>query len=619
MLALESIPWFIGSSAHALASTAASLLADSVYSSRLFDKDVWVNVMFGLRVALCLGAALFLLGEVRAWRMNVYVRERTKKRIALVMTVLAFATYFDFGNEKVRYKEYYHRHEFYHYYLGSKYSKELGYTRLYDCTLVAEVENGRRSQVADREFRDLRVNLIRQAKDTYVLDRPEECTKHFKSPERWTAFKKDIDWFYRSAAGSYWERMQQDHGYNPPPVWTMTGKILAELSPADDGYFKLLASIDVFLQAGMLVLLFWAFGWRVGLTGAVFWGCNAAANFYWTGGAFLRQDWVFLAVASVCLARKRYFFWAGFALMWSALLRVFPAALYGGWAAMVVLYVIERMRGRPPADGDKPGLLSYLHPSHRRLIAGSLAAIALLVPASMAATEGVTAYKEFVAHIKVHNETPLTNHMGLPTILTHTWEGRMRFTRNENLDDAFELWKKGRNDRKATMRPVQIGIFLGLWLWIAWAVRGSFRTWIGPALSLPLVMALTDLTCYYYSVYILAAVLFAARRPIGIALLATGAGSVVLLGKSIGYADLGFSGFYYVDDNFTAQSYLFFLFGLLMLWGYSRRFSLQAVKDWYNRRQPIGKSAVPKGSAAPKGGAVARESAKRESARAAEA
>src|SRR5690349_19996513 len=96
MQALDMIPWFSGSGAHTLAASSASLLADSIYSARLFDKDIWVNVMFGVRVALCLGVALFLLGEVSAWRMNVHVRERTKKRIALVLTVLAFATYFDF-------------------------------------------------------------------------------------------------------------------------------------------------------------------------------------------------------------------------------------------------------------------------------------------------------------------------------------------------------------------------------------------------------------------------------------------------------------------------------------------------------------------------------------------
>ena len=569
--------------------TLGSLLGAGLYDGRLFDKDIWVNLMFALRVTLCLGGALLLLAEVRARRMNIHIRERTRKRIALIMTVLAFGAYFDFGNEKVRYSEYYHRHELYHYYLGSKYSEELGYKMLYSCTMVAEVQNGRKSQIVDREFRDLTVNLIKQAKDTWVLTEPERCTERF-TPERWEDFKKDIDWFYKSAAGSYWERMQQDHGYNPPPVWTMTGKALASLHPADDGFFKFLASLDVLMQAGMIVLLYWAFGFRVGALGAIFWGCNAAANFYWTGGAFLRQDWIFLLVASVALARKRFFFWAGFALMWSSLLRVFPAALFGGWAAMTLLYAVQRMRGRDKAPGDRAtGLLSYLHPTHRRLIGGAVAALALLVPASMATTGGTQAYKEFADHIQTHKATPLTNHMGLPTILSHTWEGRMRFTRNENLDDAFEYWKKGRNDRKAQMRPVQMAIFLGFFLWIAWAVKSTRLVWVGPALSLPLVMCLTDLTCYYYCMYIVAAVLLAMRRPIGVALLATGASSVILLGKSIGYADLSFSGFYYVDDNFTAQSYVFLVFSILMLWAYSRPISMQALSRWWNpklRRVP---------------------------------
>src|SRR5690606_24596473 len=115
--------------------TLGSLLGAGLYDGRLFDKDIWVNLMFALRVTLCLGGALLLLAEVRARRMNIHIRERTRKRIALIMTVLAFGAYFDFGNEKVRYSEYYHRHELYHYYLGSKYSEELGYKMLYSCTM----------------------------------------------------------------------------------------------------------------------------------------------------------------------------------------------------------------------------------------------------------------------------------------------------------------------------------------------------------------------------------------------------------------------------------------------------------------------------------------------------
>jgi hypothetical protein len=320
----------------------------------------------------------------------------------------------------------------------------------------------------------------------------------------------------------------------------------------------------------------------VGAVAAIFWGCNSAANFYWTGGAFLRQDWLFLLVASLALARKRYFALAGAALMWAALLRVFPAALFGGWIAMVVIYFVERLRGRPAIDGRK-GLLGYIHPDHRRLIAGAVIAMAVLVPASMATTGGTQAYKEFFDHIQTHKHTPLTNHMGLPTILSHNWEGRMRFTRNDNLDDAFEEWKDGRNRRKDKLKLVQYGIFFGLFFWIAWAVHKSRRLWIAPALSLPLVMCLTDLTCYYYSMYIAAAVLLLPRRSIGVALLATGAASVVLLGTPIGYARVDYSGFSFVDDNFAVQSYLFFIFSLLALWAYSRPFTRAALSTWWNR------------------------------------
>jgi hypothetical protein len=559
--------------------------ADSIWEKRPFQKPIWTGIMFGLRVALAVIGAMLVIYEVRAWRMGEPVRERTKKRIALLFTVLAFGAYFDFGNPNVRYREYYHRHELYHYYLGSKYFAEVGYQRLYDCTLIAEIDNGRKSQVMKREFRDLRVNLIKKVENTYILTEPERCKKHFTT-ERWEAFKKDIDWFYNSSRGSYWDRMQQDHGYNPPPVWTMTGKAIASLAPAGDGFFKALAALDVILQIGMVVAIYWAFGWRTGAISAIFWGTNAAANFYWTGGAFLRQDWLFLMVLAVCLARKRFFFWAGAALMWSALLRVFPGALFGGWAMMVLIYVIQRVRGRPPAPGDR-GILSYIDPSHRRLIAGAVLAAAVLIPTSMATTGGVQPWIDFKHHIGVHKKTPLTNHMGLPTMLSHTWESRMRFTRDNNLEDAFEHWKTGRNDRKESRQFIQYGIFLTMWLWIGWALHRSRLLWLAPPLSLPLVMCLTDLTCYYYSMFIIAGVLASARKPIGITLLATAASSVVLLGRDIGYADVGLSGFYFVDDNFTAQSYIFFLFCILMLWSYSRPLNKASLLAFWNRKPPV--------------------------------
>src|SRR6187399_1672313 len=280
--------------------------SDFFWGNPMFEKDSWEAITKGFRITLAMLGALALVYEIRARRMGERIPERTRRRLGWTFTVLAFFVYFDFGNPNTRYPEYYHRHELYHYYLGSKYFKEIGYTRLYECSLIAEVENGRLDQVKNREVRDLTVNLIKPVSETYILKDPSQCKKHF-TDERWNTFKREVDWFYHSAAGSYWEGMQKDHGYNPPPVWSMTGKFFGSFAPAGDAYFKILAGIDILFHIGAVVMFGWAFGWRAMAVATVFWGCNAPANFYWTGGAFLRQDWIFLLIACLCLLRKRKF------------------------------------------------------------------------------------------------------------------------------------------------------------------------------------------------------------------------------------------------------------------------------------------------------------------------
>ena len=130
--------WFASVSAAfshvSLASVGAWLSdgGDIFWDASIFQSNTWTKLMNGLRVLLTMGGAMLLLYEFRAKRMSERIRERTKKRVAVVMAVLAFGTYFDFFDPNVRYREYYHRHEFYYYYLGSKFSDELGYNRLYE-------------------------------------------------------------------------------------------------------------------------------------------------------------------------------------------------------------------------------------------------------------------------------------------------------------------------------------------------------------------------------------------------------------------------------------------------------------------------------------------------------
>ncbi|HEV8246614.1 MAG TPA: glycosyltransferase family 87 protein [Polyangiaceae bacterium] len=564
----------------------ASAPGDFFWSADMFKKDTWEGLMKGTRVFLTLVGALLLIYEMRSERMGEPVEEKTKRWVAYIMTILAFGVYFDYGNPNTRYSEYYHRHEFYHYYLGSKFFKEVGYQRLYECTAIAEVELGRRSQIEKREIRDLRVNLIKPMAATYVLKDPAQCKSHF-APERWDSFKKDVEWFYKSAAGTYWESMMKDHGYNPPPVWTMTGKFFGSFGPASDHYFKVLSSIDVLFHLGTVLLFGWAFGWRAMAVATIFWGCNAPANFYWTGGAFLRQDWIFFLIASLCCAKKHKFVLAGAFLMWSSLLRIFPVILFFGWGIIMGLYLLDRLRDR----GSIRSVKDLLHPSHWRVLAGAAIAVAVLVPASMAVA-GKDSYKQFYEHtLKTHQGTPLTNHMGLETMLVHDWSSRMRFMRDDNLDDPFQSWKQGRLDRFKARKPIFFAIVAFIGLWSVWALRRTKLLWIAIPLSVPMLMCLTNLTCYYYSFFMTVAALVTVRRQLGPAILATSGASTILL-----YSP---SGYYWVDDRFTAQTYLFAALALLVLYAYSRPFSIERLKAWWEKRPEPRPKALPPSEPAP--------------------
>lgn len=517
------------------------------WPGKLFQSDNFNQFTLFLSIGVALIAAGLLLLEQRAKRMGVSISEKTARRIGIAFTVVSFLLYFDFFNPNTRYPAYYHRHELYHYYLGSKYFGEVGYDRLYTCTAIAEVELGRGANIRKRQIRDLSAkNLIVPTTSSYIFDDPGQCKNHFSEP-RWQDFKKDIAWFEQSSRGDYWEKMQQDHGYNPPPVWTMTGRFFANLAPAGDGFFKLLASLDILLQLGAVLLFNWAFGWRVMTLAAVWWGCNAPANFYWTGGAFLRQDWIFLVVAAVCLARKRYFMLSGAALVWASLLRVFPVVLFGG-VGLIMLFTFLRTR--------------RFQRDHLRFVGGAVLAAAVLVPLSIAATSP-RAYQDFAGHIALHKDTALTNHMGFETMLVHTWEGRMVFMRDDRLDDPFEAWKSGRSERKRALRPVFLAVNLGLLAWAAWALHRTRLLWVGMALVVPLIPCLSNLTCYYYSIFLAVAVLHRVRPEIGPAYVAVAGASQVLLHR-----------FFWIDDKYTAESYLFFAFGICVLFAYSRRFSL---------------------------------------------
>ena len=520
--------------------------------------DRAVNV---LKACLALTAASCVFYEVARAQQKRPVAERWKRFVGITLGIASIVLYFN--GFKVGYAKFWHRHDQYHYYFGAKYFRELGYDRLYKCTVVALDETGKVTDTyngkpftldmsaevrsKDKKIRNLGGdNLLMPA--AVALEHPEECKSHF-SPARWEQFRKDIRTFrWATIDGKdYWDGMQKDHGYNPPPVWTLTGYLITSVHDASEGFMQALGLIDEVYLLGMFVGLYWAFGWRVFSVAAILWGCQATAPNYWTLGAFLRQDWLFWFVMASCFARKRYFGSAGASMVYAALLRVFPGLAVLGWLVVAGAYLYRHKRMRP---------------EHLRALAGGTAAAVVLVGASLLVV-GKDSYQQFYKHtIEVHDQTPLTNHVGLRVMFGHRLEcivpglssceghckasttkedcdtccagesswgskfddqtkkcicpvsGRMRDTQDNSALDPFEKWKAMRLDAWRRHKPLGYALIALTAIAFIAVVRRVRSLWVAQALGQVWIILLSQLTSYYYSFVIIAAPLTRVRRDL---------------------------------------------------------------------------------------------------------
>ena len=156
------------------------------------------------------------------------VRGKVRRAILAVLGLVAFLTYFNFGS--FHFPNFIHGWDTFHYYIGTKYSRELSYDRLYECVAVADSElPALRRRVELRKLTNLRTNILETTAD--ILAHPERCKQHF-TPERWQSFHHDLAYFRTLENARRWDDAQTDHGYNGTPVWNIAGSLLANLAPA---------------------------------------------------------------------------------------------------------------------------------------------------------------------------------------------------------------------------------------------------------------------------------------------------------------------------------------------------------------------------------------------------
>ena len=302
-------------------------------------------------------------------RLSVAARRLGRRLLIGVLGVsaaLAVATYADFG--VFRYGTYLNEWDFYHYYVGTKYAHELGYTNLYGATLAADREGGLRYHNPRNEMRDLGTAQLCDVGE--VAAQAARFRGRF-SDERWREFVADITWFKMQLPAHRWSLILADHGYNGTPAWSFVvgGLFTRHLSVRDPIGRWIMLALDPLLLLAATAAVAWAFGLRAALIMVIFIGTHYLLSWGHLKGALLRTDFAMASVLAVCLVKQRYYKIAGVLLGWAVLSRIFPALLLVG-PTVLLLWRLARSHS---LDRQLLGLLGACAATVTLVVLGSCA------------------------------------------------------------------------------------------------------------------------------------------------------------------------------------------------------------------------------------------------------
>ncbi|HEY3821574.1 MAG TPA: glycosyltransferase family 87 protein [Polyangiaceae bacterium] len=351
--------------------------------------------------------------------------------------------------QKVEQHVNFHYSEFFHYYLGAKYFRELGYEGLYDCTALADNEVAAEDHVRPRIggwVRDLD-DILRDKTYTDALAHCRNEVKPRFSPERWASFLGDVRELRRLADDGIWPGLVYDAGFNPPPSWSVVGSAAANAIPIrfhGRPTFLLATGLDVALLIVCFLGLRKAFGSGVAAMAALFFGASFIASYGWNGGAFLRYTWLTTVVLGLCAVRRGRWALAGALFAASTCDRVFPAGFAVGALVPVAWGALRSVEDRHKL---------------KRFAAGFGATVGVLVVASLL-WFGTESWRVFFMRIGRHGDVYFVMHIGLKKVLTwRSWVANKNFHGHTGLQ-AFRDWNLQLRATWASMRPTAIPIQL---------------------------------------------------------------------------------------------------------------------------------------------------------------
>lgn len=288
----------------------------------------------------------------------------------------------------------------FHYYLGSKYFDELGYTKLYEEAVKADHQGKKRFKELGT-IRNLETYKNQSSKKIKRQPRDEAW-----SDERWEEFSADLDYIVKQRKSDYWWGVLRDRGYNATPAWNLFGQTLTNLisirNMPGQTFLVLLDVIVMLIAFGFSV---WAYGWnRSVLVGAAF--------YLWFGnpdrvmGQMYVLDWFAATWIGVSLWRLQKPKAAGIFLGYAAMVRVFPLLLLAGpFVHAAITLVRER---RLPVR------------SRNLLLASGATMLVLFLAAGLNTDHKFGAWKMFAGNIGHHSSSHVygSRRLGLEHLFT---------------------------------------------------------------------------------------------------------------------------------------------------------------------------------------------------------
>lgn len=437
----------------------------------------WGKVAFGL-------LALFLLLGVAPG-----LSPSRARALHLALCLTAGAAWLDFGSFAATPRGALHLWDSVHYFLGGKYVREVGYTKLYDC-IGASAERRGRSEIFERGImRRLDDNV--RVPGSAIRRADADCSTF--SAARAREFDADLTALGQLELpyGMPIEAFANDRGYMATPFGAAVHHLVTARAAPTHAFFLTFAWLDGVCLALVVVLLGWGFGLRPATFVAVALGVGAPWDYYWLGGAFDRHTWLLVFAGAMVTLHRGHAKTAGVLLATLVLHRAFPV----GFALGALLFAwLPRSDQAPAGAAAGPRMLATFTVT---MVAGL--AIGGLVA-------GPSAWLEFAERLTVHVNTPVANELGLGAGL-RLLAGDLESTFDPSQLDGVLPWQQAVHALDHARAPLRwLGALAALWLLgrAASLRRPVLEGAFAGALAL---LCISNIASYYAGFLVLAAAL----------------------------------------------------------------------------------------------------------------